>query len=86
MNKIIITDEYIDFSQFEGINKTITICFFPRKLVIMNKHYKNTIVEHPVVLDEDYRLYDRNIIDVFEEREIVSGTEFVKIYDTFYQE
>ena len=86
MNKLIVTEEYLDFSDFDGINKTITICLFPGKLVILNKYYKNTFEEHPITLDDNFRLWNKDYVKIFQERNIVTGTSFIKMFNAFYQD
>ena len=85
MGKIIITDEYIDFSQFIGIEEHITIFLHNSDTLIIQLGHHNGICAHKVFLDQQYKIYNSSLIQIFKDRGIITGTDFIKLGDTYYQ-
>ena len=85
MEKIIITNEYVDFSQFKGITKNITIFLHnPDKLIIQLGHIDG-VCAHKTILNEEYRIYNSDLMKILDDRGVKNNAEFIKLENTYYQ-
>ncbi len=85
MEKIRITNEYIDFSGFSDIIFNITICLYDAKLIIIQLGHNPGICRHCVTLNEQYYLEDINMVHIFEGRKVTNNTRFLKRGNYYYQ-
>lgn len=87
MGKILVTDTYIDFSQLEEISQFITICLHDSKKIIVKNHSapNDTLKKYDFCLDDDFKLYDAEIIEIFKQRQIDNNTTFDYYNGTYYQ-
>lgn len=86
INKLLITDSYVEFEGFQEITNLATFCFYPTGIVIMSEFPKQKKTCHTLVrLNNSRRVCEKKLIQNLLQRGLTKEAIFVQHLTSYYE-